>query len=85
MSRQMGQSRQCAKPTCDNLAAATLSYHYETATVWVEHLHAEGHPMTHDLCLRHADGMVVPQGWTLEDARFGAPVAPGALPLSQAS
>ncbi len=83
MSRQT--SRHCAKPTCDNLAAATLSYHYETATVWVEHLHAEGHPMTHDICLRHADGMVVPQGWALEDVRHSAPAAHGALPLPQAS
>lgn len=25
--------------------------------------------MTHDLCLRHADSLTVPQGWTLEDRR----------------
>ena len=25
--------------------------------------------MTHDLCLVHADRLVVPQGWVLEDRR----------------
>ncbi len=70
-------ARHCAKPTCENLAAATLSYQYETATVWVEHLHHDDHPMIHDLCLRHADSMVVPLGWDLQDMRESAP---GALP-----
>jgi len=32
----------------------TLSYGYGSATVWLEPLTPEGHPMTHDLCDRHA-------------------------------
>ncbi len=37
--------------------------------VWIDHLTVEDHPMTHDLCLVHADRLVVPQGWVLEDRR----------------
>ena len=47
----------------------TLSYGYESATVWIEPLTAEGHPMTHDLCTRHAARTVPPRGWELVDLR----------------
>ncbi|MEE9413876.1 MAG: DUF3499 family protein [Acidimicrobiales bacterium] len=70
-------ARHCAKPVCDNLAAATLSYQYDNASVWIEHLHVEDHPMLHDLCMIHADAMTVPRGWSLADLRVAHP---GALP-----
>jgi len=62
-------ARSCARPTCFDSAATTLSYDYGSGTVWIDHLSVEGHPMTHDLCLGHADRLVVPQGWLLEDRR----------------
>jgi len=46
-----------------------LSYDYAASTVWVDELVAEPILMTHDLCDRHADGLVVPRGWTLDDQR----------------
>ena len=46
-----------------------MSYDYSAATVWLEVLHQEGHPMTHDLCERHAARTVPPRGWQLVDLR----------------
>lgn len=46
-----------------------MSYDYEAQIVWIESLHIEGHPMTHDLCVTHADRSKAPQGWELRDER----------------
>lgn len=46
-----------------------MSYDYEGQIVWIETLHIEGHPMTHDLCSNHADRSTPPQGWELRDER----------------
>jgi len=68
--------RGCARPACAESATVTLSYGYGSATVWLEPLHAEGHPMTHDLCDRHAARTVAPRGWDLVDMRdVQAPIA----------
>lgn len=61
--------RACARPACGEAATTTLSYGYAAATVWLEPLHAEAHPMTHDLCERHAGRTVPPRGWELVDLR----------------
>ena len=61
--------RSCARPTCSVAAAATMSYDYEAQLVIIEPLHIEGHPMTHDLCVTHADKSRPPQGWELQDVR----------------
>lgn len=61
--------RRCARPGCSEQAVSTLSYDYSKGTVWLEHLTDEGHPMTHDLCSRHADTLSVPRGWVLQDTR----------------
>lgn len=60
--------RSCIKPGCRWPAAATLSYRYGTAEVWLSDL-GEDHPSTHDLCPHHADDMRVPRGWSLVDDR----------------
>ena len=74
--------RRCARPGCAEPATVTLSYEYRSATVWLETLAAEAHPMTHDLCERHAARTNPPQGWKLVDKRhmvapliFSAPLA----------
>jgi hypothetical protein len=46
-----------------------MSYDYETRVVWIEPLHGEAHPMTHDLCITHADRSTAPSGWELRDER----------------
>jgi len=62
-------SRSCARPTCSVAAAATMSYDYDAQIVWIEDLHPEAHPMTHDLCAQHADRSTPPSGWELRDQR----------------
>lgn len=47
----------------------TLSYDYGQATVWLDVLDPDGHPMTHDLCERHATRTAPPRGWVLVDQR----------------
>ena len=61
--------RHCARPTCSVAAAATMSYDYDSQVVWIEDLHPEGHPMTHDVCAQHADRSTPPSGWELRDER----------------
>lgn len=67
-------SRHCARPGCNALANATLTYDYGNRAAWVERLSDEPHPMTHDLCERHANGLSVPRGWRLEDRRIVEPL-----------
>ncbi|HEU5149148.1 MAG TPA: DUF3499 family protein [Iamia sp.] len=67
-------ARRCARPDCSQAATTTLSYEYETSTVWLAHLSDEAHPMTHDLCEAHADRMSVPRGWQLRDRRDVVPL-----------
>ncbi len=62
-------NRTCARPTCSVSAAATMSYDYQAQIVWMEELHIESHPMTHDLCATHADRSTPPSGWELRDQR----------------
>lgn len=65
-----GMRRRCARPGCSEHATVTLSYDYGAATVWLESLAAEGHPMTHDLCDRHTARTAPPRGWHLVDHRL---------------
>ena len=64
--------RRCARPGCAEAATITLSYDYGSAMVWLQSLSTEGHPMTHDLCERHAARTAAPRGWSLVDERLGA-------------
>lgn len=64
--------RRCARPGCAEGATTTLSYDYSAATVWLEALAVEGHPMTHDLCDRHAARTAPPRGWRLVDQRLAS-------------
>ena len=65
-----GMRRRCARPGCGEPATVTLSYDYGAATVWLEPLSPEGHPMTHDLCDRHTARTAPPRGWELVDQRL---------------
>jgi hypothetical protein len=75
--------RSCARPACAAPAIATLAYDYAGQAVWVDPLSVESHPMTHDLCGRHADRLSVPRGWTLHDRRADAVIMQ--VPVARAS
>lgn len=61
--------RQCSRPGCSEDAAATLTYHYDRGTAWIDALTRERDPHGYDLCERHAGRVTVPKGWSLEDRR----------------
>lgn len=62
-------ARHCARPACAQRASATLGYDYQRGVVWLADLSAEPHPMSYDLCARHATALGVPRGWELRDRR----------------
>ncbi|OWY60859.1 hypothetical protein B7486_66900 [cyanobacterium TDX16] len=68
-----GPKRRCARPGCTEFAIATLTYDYSGSAAWLDDLAAEAHPMTHDLCARHADRLSAPNGWVLHDRRQATP------------
>ena len=70
--------RACARPACCGSATTTLSYDYANATVWIEPLHVERHPMHHDLCERHAARLSVPVAgrWSTAASRPPPPGLP---------
>jgi hypothetical protein len=73
-------TRLCARPGCGQRAAATLSYDYRRRAAWIDGLTPDPYPTEHDLCPLHAAGMVVPNGWHLEDRRTAPSLAPVADP-----
>ncbi|MFK8022603.1 MAG: DUF3499 family protein [Ilumatobacter sp.] len=69
MERPIIADRHCSRSGCAEIAAVTLSYHYATSQVWIDHLTPERDPHFYDLCDRHADRLSVMRGWHLDDRR----------------
>ena len=66
--------RLCERPGCSD--AATMSYGFDAdrLLVWLAPRDPDADPLrAGGLCRRHADAMVVPQGWTLDDRREEPP------------
>lgn len=62
--------RICAKTGCSKEAVATCSFHYPMRQVWIAVLSSDPQPGSYDLCEDHADRLVAPLGWTLNDVRY---------------
>jgi hypothetical protein len=76
-------TRLCERPGCSERGAIAYGFDAERLLVWLLPLDpAADRNRSGVLCLRHADAMVVPVGWSLDDARdptprlFRAPAAP---------
>ncbi len=65
--------RYCGRPGCSAVAAVTFSFDATARVVWLDDL-ASGTARAGDLCTRHADALVPPQGWSRVDRRV-PPVA----------
>jgi hypothetical protein len=63
------QLRTCRRTGCNDPAAATLSFRYDTRQVWVHLLTADVPGTRYDLCAAHADALTVPRGWHQVDER----------------
>ena len=74
-------AHQCERPACAEPAAVAYGFDPSRGVAWLEAFVATD-PHHGRLCRRHAETMVVPQGWWLEDRRsadqlFASPGADG--------
>jgi hypothetical protein len=66
--------RLCERPGCSEVASIGYGFDVDRLLVWLAARDPDGDPLrAGSLCRRHADAMVVPLGWTLEDRREATP------------
>ncbi|MCO5332218.1 MAG: DUF3499 family protein [Ilumatobacteraceae bacterium] len=66
-------ARLCERPGCSQPADVTYGIDADHLTVWIEPFDGAVAFRAGVLCRRHADAMVVPLGWMLDDRREAAP------------
>ena len=67
-------SRLCERPACSEPGVIAYGFDAERLLVWLVPLDPDAdRNRAGVLCLRHADAMVVPIGWTLDDSREPSP------------
>jgi hypothetical protein len=64
--------RLCERPGCGEHASVAYGFDAERGMVWLEVLGPSAGPTGGGLCRRHADAMVLPRGWWLQDRRSDA-------------
>jgi uncharacterized protein DUF3499 len=64
--------RACSKTNCNEPAVATIALRYERRQVAMADLLPEHDPNHMELCAAHADRLVPPIGWVVQDERHGA-------------
>jgi len=67
-------TRLCERPGCSERGAIAYGFDPDRLLVWLAPFDPAAERMRSGvLCLRHGDAMVVPVGWTLDDARDPGP------------
>ncbi|HUV19542.1 MAG TPA: hypothetical protein VMW33_13755 [Ilumatobacteraceae bacterium] len=61
--------RLCGRPGCSDVASVVYGMRAEDLVFWIDRLPDPLDEGAAVLCRRHADSMVVPRGWTLDDLR----------------
>ena len=61
--------RLCGRPGCSDVASVVYGMRAEDLVFWIDRLPEPLDDGAAVLCRRHADSMVVPRGWTLDDLR----------------
>ncbi|MEM8746506.1 MAG: DUF3499 family protein [Actinomycetota bacterium] len=61
--------RLCERPGCSEPASVAYGMRTEDLVFWLAAVAGDDAPPRNLLCGRHADSMVVPRGWTLDDQR----------------
>jgi hypothetical protein len=61
--------RLCGRPGCSDRASVVYGMRPEDLVFWIDALPDPVEPGAGVLCLRHANTMVMPRGWTLDDLR----------------
>lgn len=65
--------RLCERPGCAALAEVSYGIDNSTLTVWLDNTHIPEREYAGRLCRRHANALVVPRGWTVDDRRQAIP------------
>jgi hypothetical protein len=63
----------CERPGCGAPAEVSYGIDNSSLTVWVDNRAILEREHAGRLCRRHADALVVPRGWTLDDRRQAVP------------
>src|SRR3954465_10004410 len=66
-------ARLCERPGCSQVAEMTYGFDADHLMVWIDSYERVTTDRAGVLCRRHADAMVVPLGWMLDDRREPAP------------
>ncbi len=66
-------ARLCGRPGCSEVGAAAYGMVPEDLLFWISPINEAPSVDPSVLCRRHADAMVVPRGWTLDDRREPTP------------
>jgi len=61
--------RLCGRPGCSDQASVAYGMRAEDLVFWLDVLPEDDGGVGGVLCRRHADSMIVPRGWTLDDLR----------------
>jgi hypothetical protein len=81
--------RLCERPGCSDVASVAYGMRPEDLVFWLDVLSADADDSVGVLCRRHADAMIVPRDWTLDDLRdpelrlFRPPPADPSGPLAR--
>ena len=59
--------RLCGRPGCSDRASVAYGMRAEDLVFWLDVLPDHDEGIGGVLCRRHADSMIVPRGWTLDD------------------
>lgn len=70
-------ARLCERPGCSAVATVAFGFDATARVVWLGPLVDSG-PSVGRLCARHAESLVVPRGWWLDDRRSGDALFPSA-------
>ena len=65
--------RLCERPGCAGQAEVSYGIDNANLTVWIDNSHVPEREHAGRLCRRHADALVVPRGWTIDDRRQPIP------------
>jgi hypothetical protein len=65
--------RLCERPGCSEPASVAYGMRAEDLVFWLDTLRPDTYQSSGVLCLRHAESMVVPRHWTLDDLRDPVP------------
>lgn len=63
----------CERPGCGAPAEVSYGIDNSSLTVWVDNRAIHEREHAGRLCRRHADALVVPRGWTIDDRRQAIP------------